>query len=101
MALGSILSIDLTRDSVRLISISRQTVVSGNSINSASSFLAPEEDLSPNNVALTHLTYFPPPCLTGTSVFLFVLPWTCTSTSKSWKLGTSVFPAFVRPKKIK
>jgi len=56
MALGSILSIEFTRDSARLISISRRTVVSGNSISPASGFYAPEEDPDPNKVALTLLT---------------------------------------------
>jgi len=42
------LSIELTRDSNRLISISRRTIVSGNSISPTSGFFAPDEDPGPN-----------------------------------------------------
>jgi len=52
------LSVEDTKDLAKEISMSRHTVVSGNSIRSASSFFAPEEDSSPSRVSLTrHLAW--------------------------------------------
>jgi len=68
------LSMELTRDSARLISISRWTIVFDYSISPALGFFAPEEDPRPQQGSPHLLTSLPPPCLAGTSIFLFVAP---------------------------
>ncbi|QCE13765.1 hypothetical protein DEO72_LG11g763 [Vigna unguiculata] len=93
----SILSIELTTVSGRLIEISFLTDISGNSINPASGPFSPLADPAqlavPRRVALVFFTSLPFPGRGGSSAFLFVSPCTCTSTTDSYRLGTSAFLA--------
>ncbi|QCD86568.1 hypothetical protein DEO72_LG3g1092 [Vigna unguiculata] len=73
--------------------------ISGSSINPDSGPFSPLADPAPladpvpSRAALTFFTSFPFSGRGGSSAFLFVPPCTCTSTTDSCKLGTSVFPA--------
>ncbi|QCD86618.1 hypothetical protein DEO72_LG3g1142 [Vigna unguiculata] len=91
-ALGSMLSIELISSSDTLISISRRTTISSNSIKLASGPLAPLDDPGPNKAAHTFFTSLSLPDLAGNSAFLFVPLCTCTSTNDYCKFGTSVLP---------
>ncbi|QCE00322.1 hypothetical protein DEO72_LG7g1612 [Vigna unguiculata] len=75
------------------------TDISGNSISPDSGPFSPLADPAPladpvpSRTALIFFTFFPFLGRGGNSAFLFVPLCTCTSTTDSFKLGTSVFPA--------